>query len=60
MMKVKNHEIFVSKKELLDALNKDRTTMGTSTYLYFLDLLESLTEYSVATMINESEVDDGK
>ncbi len=59
-MKVKNHEIFVSKKELLDALNKDRTTMGTSTYLYFLDLLESLTEYSVATMINESEVDDGK
>ena len=60
MIKVKNHEIFVSKKELLAALNRDRATMGTSTYLYFLDLLESLTEYSVATMVNESEVDDGK
>lgn len=60
MMKVKNHEIFVSKKEFLSALDNDRATMGTSTYLYLLDLLNSLTEYSVATLVDENEIDDGK
>lgn len=60
MIRVKNHEIFVNKKELIDALEKDRSVMGTSTYLYFLDLLSSVTEYSVATMVDEKEIDDGK
>lgn len=60
MMKVKDHDIFVSKKELIAALDRDRAVMGTSSYLYFLDLLNSMTEYSVVTMVNEKEIDDCK